>query len=223
MSITTPEITSEVTSIAEAARAVVVKTSSDYEAAGGRLQLIKGLMAKIASTFDPHIKRAHEAHKALLREKADAEAPLAAAERVYKGAMLTFQQDQEAERRRLEAIAQEAARKERERLETLAAKADDKGKTERADALRNQAAAVPTPVVRVETPKVSGISTRTVWRAEVTDKRKLIAAVAAGTVPQSALDVNMAFLNQQARSLKSEFAYPGVEAVEDQQIASRSA
>ena len=216
------ELAAEASGFLNASQTFKIATTEQYELAGDRLRGIKALRQKIAETFDQHIKRAHEAHKALVKEKSDAEAPLTAAEGIYKRAMLTFQQDQERRRQEEQARAEEAARKEREKLEAQAAKAEERGKVEKAETLRAVATTIATPVIASTTPKVSGISTRSTWRAEVTSKPDLIKAVAAGTVPMAALDPNDTFLNQQARSLKNELNYPGVKAVEEKSLASRA-
>ena len=205
------------------ARQFKIVCAADYQESGTRLQLIKGLAKKIADVFDPHIARAHGAHKALVAEKATAMQPLNAAEAEYKTLMLRYQDEQEKKRREEQARLEEEARKEREKLEARAAKAVEKGKEEKAAELLAQAATVATPVLETRIPTVTGISTRSTWKAEVVSKPELIKAVAAGAVPQAALIPDTAFLNQQARSLKSELNYPGVKVVEVLGIASRSA
>ena len=204
------------------ARQFRVSSVSAYEQVGTKLQLIKGLGRKIAETFDPHIKRAFDAHRALVAEKSRAMEPLNAAEATFKTAMLTFQQQQEKERREQQARLEEEARKEREKLEARAAKAAEKGKEEKAAELLAQAATVATPVLETRVPNVAGISTRSTWKAVLQSKSELIKAVAAGAVPETCLDANMVVLNQMARALKSEMKYPGVVVLEELGIAARS-
>jgi hypothetical protein len=199
-----------------------ITSPEQYTAAGFQLTGIKTMLKKIAETFDPHIKRAHDAHKALVTEKRTHETPLLTAESTLKRALLGFQQEQERVRREQEAKAQAEARKQQEKLLAQAERLAEKGKAEQAEAKREQAAVVPTPVIAVETPRVAGIATRTTHRAEVTDLDALVAAVASGKVPKLALIPNEKFLNEQARSYKSALNWPGVKVVEDQGISSRS-
>lgn len=199
-----------------------ITTAVEYQETGTRLQLIKGLMKKVGDVFDPHISRAFQAHRALVAEKNDALRPLQDAESLYKKVILKYQLDEEVKRREEQARLEEQARKEREALEARAAKAEDKGKEEKAAELRAQAATVPTPVVASTTPKVSGIAVRTTWKAVLQSKSELIQAVAAGKAPESLLDVNMVVANQMARALKTEMKYPGLNAVEDTSLSSRS-
>jgi hypothetical protein len=53
------------------------------------------------------------------------------------------------------------------------------------------------------------------WRAEVVDLGALVQAVAAGTVPLSALQANQSFLDQEAARDHEALAVPGVRAVQD--------
>jgi hypothetical protein len=200
-----------------------ITSAPQYEEAGEKLKGIKALSRKIDDTFDPHIKRAFEAHRSLVGEKKKHTDPLRTAEALLKTAMLGYQQAEEQKRREIEAKAQEAARKDRERLEAQAAKAAAKGKEERSAALQAAAAAVVAPMIAPTTPKVAGISMRTSYRAEVIDKMALVKAVAAGIVPLTAIDANMPFLNNQARAMKDELAYPGVKVVQETALASRTA
>ena len=221
--IDTTEIQHSATTTLTEAKAFRIATAPQFEEAGAKLMGIKTLLKKIADTFDPHIKRAHDAHKSLVAEKKQHEAPLMEAEGHVKRAMLGFQQEQERIRLAAEAKAQEAARKEREKLVAQAAKAAEKGKTEKAEALQMQAAAVVTPILAPTTPKLAGISTRITYKATVVDKLALIVAVAEGKVPLNAVDVNMPFLNNQARAMRETLAYPGVKVETETGIASRSA
>ena len=192
------------------ARQYRVATPDQYAAAGDRLKGIMALKRRVAETFDPIISKAHAAHKEAVSRKKEHEAPLLEAESLYKRAMLVFQSEQERRAREEQARLDELARKEREKLEAQAAKAESKGKVERAEELRERAATVPAPVVSIETPKVTGISTRETHKAVVFDKMALIKAVAEGKVPDVALLYDQAFLNAQARLFKGALNYPGV-------------
>jgi hypothetical protein len=219
----TQAIAAESTGILTAAQTFKIANTAQYEEAGERLKAIKALSKRIDDTFDPHIKRAFDNHRALVAEKKTHLNPLQAAEALLKRAVLSYQLAEEVKRREAEARAQEVARKEREKLEAQAAKAAERGKVEKSEALSVAAASVIAPTVASTTPKLAGISTRTSYRAEVVDKMELVKAVAAGTVPLNALDANQPFLNNQARAMKETLAYPGVKVVQEQGIASRTA
>lgn len=71
--------------------------------------------------------------------------------------------------------------------------------------------------------KVSGISARVTYRAEVTDMMALVNAVAQGTAPIECLQVDTKFLGQMARAFKkSGQIYPGVQSIEERSISARS-
>lgn len=202
------------------ARSLLIEDTGSYGSACEFLKGIKALRAEIADTFEPHIKRAHESHRALLKEKADAEALLVEAERIAKAALVAWEQDQEQQRRREQARLQaQLQREEEERRLADAVAAEEAGEVDVAEALI--AAPIVAPVVAVApmTPKVSGITYRETWSATVTDLSALVKFVA--THPQFAglLSANMLALNAQARSLKGQLQIPGVEAVCTRDVA----
>lgn len=149
----------------------------------------------------------------------------------------------EAERIRLRKIAEEKekaeraareemARKEREaqnarnakeRAELLAQAEVMRAAAEAADleaaAAEIAATMVPTPVVIAQPVKVAGVSTRSVWTAEVYDLPALIAAVAAGAAPPAALLPDMKVLNKMAVALHDALSIPGVRAIEEKSMA----
>lgn len=148
------------------------------------------------------------------------------------------------ERERLAAEAakrEEAARKERERAEAKARELEEAGKTERAAALRVRAEeravatesdaqalqlaamTMPTaPVVHMPAPKAAGVSSRTIWKHEVTDLRALARAVADGIVPPTAILPNDSYLGQRARADKEHTNIPGVRVFSDTSVAVRA-
>lgn len=116
--------------------------------------------------------------------------------------------------------AEEAAR-DAARQDAKATQVEERG-AEKATELLERAAATTAPTVQREPPKVTGVSKRENWSAEVTNLHDLIAGVADGQVPQAALLPNQKFLDMQARALKTEFNYPGVRAVKEDILAARS-
>jgi hypothetical protein len=81
---------------------------------------------------------------------------------------------------------------------------------------------VPVPIVVSDTPRISGLSTRLTWHAEIVDWTALIRAVAEGHVPEVVLLPNLVVLNAQARALKTALDYPGVRVVSDSIVAARN-
>ena len=202
------------------ARALRIADAGTYQGACDFLKGIKALRTEIAETFEPHIKRAHDAHKALLKEKADAEAPLADAERIVKAALVTYDAEQE-RIRRIEAarLQDELRRQEEERRLAEAVELEASGESAEAEALIDAPVFVPTVVVAPSTPKVSGIAYRETWSASVTDLAALVKYVAANPQCAPFLLANMPALNAQARSLKAQLRIPGVEAICTRDVA----
>ena len=202
------------------ARALTIRDAASYQAACEFLKGVKALRTEIADTFEPHIKRAHEAHKALLKEKADAEAPLSEAERITKTALVTYDQQQERIRQQEQARLQaELRRQEEERRIAEAVALEQAGEQAEAEALIAAPVDVPTVAVAPMTPKVSGIAYRETWNASVTDLGALVKFVAANPQFAGLLSANMPALNAQARSLKGQLQIPGVKAVCTRDVA----
>jgi len=167
-------------------------------------------LAEEAAKAELAARAKREAEEAKAREKREAEEAKA---RVLE------------EQGRLEAAEQRrmaAEEEERRRLE--AAQEAEAARLREAEAKRLAAATMPSaPVVHVDRPKVTGLSSRENWSAEVTDKMALVKAIAAGEAPLDLVQINTSVLNRLAKALKSALNYPGVRAVCDRSYASRSA
>lgn len=203
-------VRSEALTWPERARAVTVRDTGTYLTACELLKGIKALRQKIADTFDPHIKRAFEAHRALCREKADAEAPLTQAERILKDATTAYDTEQERRRREDERrLAEDARRQEEQRrleeaaaLEREAERLQSPELRDEAHALLEQPIPTPTVVVPKSTPKVSGITYRETWKFRIADPAK---------VPREYLKVDEIKIGGVVRALKGGTQIPGVE------------
>jgi hypothetical protein len=174
------------------------------------------------------------------------------AEATLKRSMVTWTNEQERLAAIARAEAEAAARAERERLAAearaqaeaaakaqaeaqAAAKAGDQEAAAKAMAAAQEAqeqaamaemtANVVTVVPTVGAPaKVSGISSRSTYSAEVTNLLELVQAVASGTAPLEALQADTKFLGAQARAFKKAGQlFPGVMAVAERSIAARAA
>jgi hypothetical protein len=212
------------------ARATVITDAAGYERACELLKGIKGLRLKIAETFDPHVKRALEMHRGLVREKAEAEAPLTEAETLLKRALSAYDDEQARLQREEEQRVREALRQQEEakRLEEAAAlereavRTSDQALLVEAQALIEEPVVVPAPVIPRATPKVSGITYRETWSARVVNLRQLVAHVAAHPECLNYLSPNVPALNQTARAQKQGFKVPGVEAICQKSVAAGS-
>lgn len=214
-------VVAEALSWPDRARATAIVDTSTYVAAAELLKGIKALRVRIGETFDPHIGRAFQAHRALCKEKQDAEAPLTEAERILKTALVAYDDAQERIRRAEEARLREVARlaEEQRQLEEAAAielEAERHNDPElRSLATQLLEAPVHTPAVIAPrtTPKVAGITFRETWSARVVDTRALIAYVAQHPECTNYLTPNLTALNAAVRAQREGFKVAGVEAV----------
>ena len=215
------EVTKQILPIVEEAAGIAAHIHDDFtfQTAGAYLIKIKGARKYIEEKFGPLVHKAHEAWKASLSLQKEADAPLNKAEAIIKPAMLRYQMEQETIRREAEAEARKAAAKiEEEARLARAAELEKQGQNAAAEAVLEKPAFVPT-VVLPDTQKVAGVSFRELWQFEVVDFMALVKAVAAGTVPTSALCPNEKVIGQMARSLKSDLQWPGVKAFATKSVA----
>ena len=152
------EVEAKALSIVDQARAVVVKDSQTYTAAGMLWKSIGDMIKEVKDTFDPICEAANRAHKEATRKRAKFLDPLTAAQKSVKQIMAAYDAEQErirkAEEDRLRKIEEdrlaEERRKEQERLEAErkaeedrllaeAVAAEARGDKETAEALTNAA------------------------------------------------------------------------------------
>ncbi len=195
-------------------------TADQLVAAGGDLQAIKILAKEVNGKRLAITKPLNDALKEVNALFKPAKEWLSQAETILKGKILAFQNEQERLARELQAKADADARKEREKLERRAAKAEAKGKEDKAEELRDQAETQIAPKVTSAAPKLSGISRRETWKAEVTDKEAFLRFVVnqrPDLLPIVKIDSSA--LNGMARSLKGELDLPGVKVSKEASLA----
>jgi hypothetical protein len=117
---------SEVDRLENLTRAVVVTNPIQREAVYTEIKNVKGIKSRIVAFFKPSKEKAAATHKQIVADEKSFTDRLDAFEAAGKRAILTYDQKVEAERlaeqRRLQAIADEQARKEREKAEQEAAR-----------------------------------------------------------------------------------------------------
>jgi len=150
------------------------------------------------------------------------------------------------ERERIEREAREAqarAEAEAERIRQEAAAAAASGDESKANELTMQAqqtaaagaaeaeqitstvdliTAAPVPLASAA-PKVKGLSTRENWKAQVTDKMKLLQHIVAHPEFENLVEINQSALNQLAKAQKQAMKLPGVEPFNDAILSARAA
>ncbi len=221
--IETPEIDEEtktaITAAQDWAGSLVITDAKSYEVAATAEERIKARIKAVEDRFADAKKAAHAAHKQITGLVNELTAPMVEAAGIIRGKRRDWQTEQDRIRReeqaRLQAIADEQARKERERLEKEAAKLKT---PELREQRLEQAASIAAPVVEVAMPKpnVGRQALRTRWVARLVDKAALIKAAANGNqIADMMLAFDQATATRQASACKDAITVPGVEFVKE--------
>ena len=207
------EVSMQSLPIPEQAKALKIADASTYSKAGELWKNIRAIRAKVAESFNPLIKHAHDLHKATLAKKGEIDKPLEDAERTVKGAMEKYSTEQERKRQEEQRRLAEIARKQAEEqalLDAIAAEeeamrngATKEEAAQEATAIINEPVYVAPVVIQKEVPKVQGVSFREVWKFRITDEKK---------IPREYLMPDLIKLGALARALKGQFNVPGAEA-----------
>ncbi len=207
----TSECTEQASKITLAAKSMRVVDAQTYATAGEFLKHIKKARQVLADTFNDPIAKAHETHKAMLAAKKQHDQPLDQAEQLVKSKMLDWQREEDRKRREEEARLREQARKlEEERRLAEAAELERQGESERAEAVIAAPVVAPPVVLAPTTPKVSGISTRKVWKFRIVDQN---------IIPRNYMIPDEKALGSLARSLQERASVPGVEFYADETMS----
>src|SRR3990167_5933672 len=115
---------------------IVVNNQNSYEMASGILRGVKGLIKQVEDSYNPIVSKALSAHREAIAQRDKYLNPLKKIELAVKnrisGYIAGCEQKRRAEEIRLQAEAEEKARKEREKHKDRAEKWGGKGKTEKA-------------------------------------------------------------------------------------------
>lgn len=207
-------VAKEVATLTEQVETFEVTTAADFERGAEILKAIKAALnsteeqrKEITQPLDASKKRVMD----LFRPFTDS---LAAAERKLKQRLVSWKNEQDRIAREEARKADEKARKDREKLEKQAADAEAAGRTERADALRDRAVSIVAAVPITEAPRVSGISTRKIYKFRIVDASK---------VPDQYKVIDEKRIGAVVRALKTDANIPGVEVYEETSLAAGAA
>ena len=192
---------------------IIIKTDEDCGKANLILKRIKGMMEQVKLSFDPIVSKAHAAHKEATAQRAKFLDPLNATERAIKNRIAQYYDDQEQIRLKLQAEAEEKARKEAERILERANKAEIRGDTDKAESLRQEAVVKESLVPEIpQARKQEGLSVRKVWKAKI---------INAEAIPHEFLDVNVARIEKVLNSTNGAMKIAGVVAYQESIVSSR--
>jgi hypothetical protein len=202
---------------------VVLCTSvSDYELAAANLTTAKAMRKQIEEqrvAMKKPIDDAAKAVQAFFKPYIDA---LDRYDAEQKGEMLDFKRREESLAAEKQQAANAAAAAERARLEAEAATALEAGDVARAEVLANTAEVVQATTIAT-TVVASGVSTRKVWKAEVTDKAAFVAVAGTDQMFLAAVDINEQTLAKFANATNGAVKIPGVRLYQDEVMSARRA
>lgn len=183
------QLRTEVAPVLAQAQAFVILTPADYSLAGEQAKRCAAAIAVVHTKLDPICATTDKAHKDAVALRASFLTPLSGAKDSYSQKQLAWQAEQErirlAEQRRLQAIADEAARKERERAEALAAaqRAKEAAAIAAAEEALARAAAAQNEEKRVQAQREAAKATRAANDAAAKAEAREEAAAAVAPAP----------------------------------------
>ena len=116
------QIEHKTTDIVSQAGTLVIANHEQEQAGVNFVKAIKVLRKEVDATFDESIGKAHEAHKSMIAAKKKHADPLDAAERMVKGKIVCFQDEQERLRREEQSRLEEQAQKDQQKRIAAATK-----------------------------------------------------------------------------------------------------
>ena len=213
MSVAIEKVREDVGKMSVWANGLAVTTEEDYKKAFAGIRKIKAIRLEWVIYWEDLKKDAYDAWKGVVARESAGTKICDESEKTAKLKADKWRCEQERiaaeQQRKLQAIADEKARRERERLEKEA----EKLKTpELKEERMEEAAAVVAPEVKIEGPaKVEGVSVSMKWKARVTDINALIKAAKPGSVASTFVEFNSKSATAFAKSTRGKVEVPGVE------------
>lgn len=187
-----------------------VETQADYLAGANDLKAIKAMQKKIEEERKAITGPMDASKKAVMDFFRPFTAKLGSAEVVIKSRLLAWKEIEDRKVREAQRLENERAEKAAAKLRKEAEVAEAKGKTARSEILEERAEVVQAAPLAPAAPKVEGISTRTVWRFEVTHPNM---------VPDKYLLIDEKKIGGVVRALKGDTDIPGVRVYSEQVMA----
>lgn len=218
------ELRQELSLVQQAAVVKIVDQATYDEATDFLTRKIIPFRKKWKEYWDPLKKVAKAAHTAVCDKFNEGDEPAEKAEKAVKAEIGRWDAEQERIRQEAQRKAQqEAERQERERRDAEAFFAEQAGvPDEQVQAIVEAPAEVVAAPVALGYERTSAVSSRDNWVCEVTDLKKLCAAVAKGTVPLNFVVANQTALNARARADQDTMNVPGCKAKNNKIITGRA-
>ncbi len=226
------ELATEVHPIVAAANALQVIDAVTFEQA---MELGKSCSARIKlveERLGPSKRKTWEAYQEIMKLMKSFIDPLETAKKTLSSRAYSWQQVEEARKRREaeearkkaeEETAKKRAAEEEARL-ILAERLEKNGMKEQATEVLDAPINIPVAEVAPVAPKVrvQGASTRENWQWECIDLLALVRAVASGQIPLTTLTTNDSVITSVVKTMKSETRIPGVRVFDAGTVAFRS-
>jgi|ERR1041384_2634771 hypothetical protein len=193
------------------ARLMVIKSDADYEFVAQSLKDSTARERMVTDGEKRHVGPLQTAIEEIRAVWRPAKQAYTTAITIKKKLLADWLGHKAAEQRRLQQEADARAAAERRRLEAAAARAENKGNTDKAIDLAQQAAMTVAPIVRSEPPKIAGQSVREYWLFEIED---------ASLIPREYLMPDTARIRKFVNAMKGEMPIPGVRIYSEKRIAS---
>jgi len=213
----------EANTLSTTVKSLKITNNQEYVNSGEFLKKIKTVSKIIEDRRKEITKPIDDLKKQVMDFFKEPKETLAEAEKMLKTSMIDFQKEQERIRHEQEqkAIALARAEEDRKRraLEIRAVKAEQNGKLEKAEQLREQAGDVyvPTVVNGPTVEKVQGIATKKVWKGKIVDINKIPQNVYIND--EKVVAAIQAIVNKLATATKGAMPIEGVEFYQEESLS----
>ena len=188
---------------------IKVVDQKSFSVAEKMLVTVKDFIKGVNDLFDPPIKKAHEAHRAMIAAKKEVADPLLNAERSLKSSLKAYLMEEARARHE----AEEKRKFEQEALLAKLEKERDDGDTKLAEETFDKIEEIHEESLKVEeTPQMVGVTKKTLIRWKVSDL---------DLVPRDLLTVDKPKVDEIVKRMKMNASIPGIEVYEDLVIATK--
>jgi len=206
--------------ILEQAKILTINNPTDYEGAAEFTKQVKTLNKRIKDYWEPLKKSARASWQTLVDREKELLTPLDKAEAEVKGKMAAYQRKVQEEKRAARMLAERLKKEEADRLLAEATKAADEGRDMESEILFSQAEIIETskPAVQIQAPTVTGVSTRTMYKARIVNEHLVPVEVAGVTIRP----VDISAINKLAQASKGKLQIPGIEIYTEDSVSVRT-
>jgi len=218
------ELKQEIMTIDNQVKSVVVTDQKSFTEAGNVTLAIDGMIKQVKEYWKEPKEKAFQAHKAITAKESEMLGPLKEMRNHVQKKISQFLTEQDRKRREEQARLDEKRRKEeeaeRKRLEERAAKWEEKGNMDKAEALREKAEDVyiPPATVQTEVEKTTRTDAGTISQKKklvitITNPLEVVKVVAKGRAPIAIIDIKESELKSYIK-LSALKEFPGCEITE---------